>query len=121
MNWETPFGTKLQGSLIGTSAFQSLRMKMVDVLPKQSPEDNYNSGFGVVASVGIMLCDAIGINLDNDFKFATIFSKKTLIVFFCKKTKEYACSFAEDAFQTCPLPHELAVFRKTYLVLLREQ
>ncbi len=58
-----------------------------------------------------MLRDDIGINLDDDFKFATIF----------KKTKECVCLFAEDAFQTLPLPHELAVFGKTYRALLREQ
>jgi hypothetical protein len=40
MNWDTPFGTKLQISLIGTTAFPSLRLNMVDVLPKQSPEDD---------------------------------------------------------------------------------
>jgi hypothetical protein len=58
-------------------------------LPKQTPQDDYNCGIGIVAAVGIMLRDVIGINLDDNFKFATIFSKKKLIVFFCKKTKEY--------------------------------
>ncbi len=43
-----------------------------------------------------------------------------LIVSFCKKTKECVCSFPEDALQTL-LPHEMSVFGKTYLALMREQ
>ncbi len=42
MNWETPFGTKLQGSLLGTKAFPSLRLNVKDVLPNQTPEDDYD-------------------------------------------------------------------------------
>jgi hypothetical protein len=90
-------------------------------LPKQSPQDDYNCGIGVEAAVGIMLCDVIGVNLDVTFRFATIFSKKMLIVSFCKKTKEYAYLFPKDTFQTLPLPHEISVFGKPYLALLREQ
>jgi hypothetical protein len=89
-------------------------------LPKQTPEDDYNCGIGTVAAIGIMLRDAIGINKDDHFKFATIFSMKTLIVAFCKKTREYVCSFPEDTFQTLSPPHEMSVFGKTYDALLRE-
>jgi hypothetical protein len=67
MNWDTPFGTKLQGSLLGTKAFQLLRLNVEDVLPKQTPEDDYNCGIGAVAATGIMLRDVIGINQDDDF------------------------------------------------------
>jgi hypothetical protein len=121
MKWDTPFGTKLQGNLHGTTAFPLLRLNVEDVLPKQTPEDDYNCGIGAVAAIGIMLCDLIGINQDNNFKFATIFSKKALILSFCKKTREYVCSFPEDTFQRLPPPHEMSVFGKTYLALLREQ
>jgi hypothetical protein len=121
MNWDTPFGTKLQGSLVGTKAFPSLRLNVEDVLPKQTPEDDYNCGIGVVAAIGIMLHDVIGINQDNNFKFVTIFSTKTLNISFYNKTQEYICSFSEDTFQTLPPPHEMSVFGKTYLALLREQ
>jgi hypothetical protein len=76
---------------------------------------------GAVAAIGIMLCDVIGINQDDDFKFATIFSKKALVVSICKKTGEYICSFPEDTFQRLPPPHEMSVFGKTYLALLKEQ
>jgi hypothetical protein len=88
MNWNTPFGTKLQGSLLGTKAFPLLRLNVKDILPQQTPEDDYNCGIGIVAAVEIILRDLIGVNQDDDFKFVTIFSKKTLIVSFCKKTKE---------------------------------
>ncbi len=89
MNWDMPFGTKLQGNLlVGTKAFPLLQLSLEDVLPKQTPEDDYNCGIGAVAAIGIILCDVIGINQDNNFKFATIFSKKALIVSFCKKTRE---------------------------------
>jgi hypothetical protein len=74
-----------------------------------------------VAAIGVMLHDAIGVNQDDNFKCVTIFSKKTLIVSFCKKTKDCVCSFPEDTFQTLSLPHEMLVFGKTYLALLREQ
>jgi hypothetical protein len=67
-----------------------------------TPEDDYNCGIGVVAAIRIMLCNAIGVKQDDDFKFVTIFSKKTLIVSFCKKTEEYVWSFPEDTFQTLP-------------------
>ncbi len=121
MNWDTLFGTKVQHNLIGTKAFPSLRLNMEDVLPQQTPVDDYNCGIGVVATVGIMIRDVIGVNQDDNFKFVTIFSKKTLIVSFCKKTKEYICSFPEDTFQMLLPPHEMSVFGKTYLGLLREQ
>ncbi len=88
-------------------------------MPQQTPEIDYNCGIGVVAAVRIMLRDVIGINQDNNFKFATIFSKKTLIVSFCKETKESVCLFPEDTFQTLPHPHEISVFGKTYLALFR--
>jgi hypothetical protein len=78
-----------------------------------TPEDDYNCGIGVVAAIRIMLCNAIGVKQDDDFKFVTIFSKKTLIVSFCKKTEEYVWSFPEDTFQTLPTPHEMSVFKKT--------
>jgi hypothetical protein len=90
-------------------------------LPKQTPEDDYNCGIGAVAAIGIVLRDVIGINQDDDFKFATIFSQKALIVSMCKTTGEYMCSFPEDTFQRLPPPHEISVFGKTYLALLREQ
>ena len=117
MNWDTPFGTKLQGSLLGTKAVPSLQLNVEDVLPKQTLEDDYNCGIGVMAAIGIMLRDVIGVNQDNDFKFVTIFSKKTLIVSFCKKSKKYASSCPEDTFQMFPSPHEMSVFGKTYLAL----
>jgi hypothetical protein len=121
MNWDTPFGTKLQGSLLGTKAYPLLQFKVEDVLPKQTPEDDYNCGIGAVAAIGIILRDVIGINQDNNFKFATIFSKKALIASICKTTGEYVCSFPEDTFQRLPPPHEMSVFGKTYLALLKEQ
>jgi hypothetical protein len=62
---------------------------MEDILPKQTPEHDYNCGIGVVAAVGIMHQNVIGVNLDDNFKFATIFSKKTSIVSFCKNAEEY--------------------------------
>jgi hypothetical protein len=120
MNWEMPFGTKLPGSLLGTKAFPLLQLNVEDVFSQQTPEDDYNCGIGVVAAIGIMLYDVIGVNQDNNLKFVTIFSKKTLIVSFCKKTVEYVCSFPEDTFQRLPPPHEMSVFGKTYLALLRE-
>ena len=67
MNWDTPFGTKLQGSLLGTKAVPSLQLNVEDVLPQQTPEDDYNCGIGIVAAVGIMLHDFIGANQDDDF------------------------------------------------------
>ena len=88
MNWEMPFGTKLPGSLLGTKAFPLLQLNVEDVFSQQTPEDDYNCGIGVVAAIGIMLYDVIGVNQDNNLKFVTIFSKETLIVSFCKKTKE---------------------------------
>jgi hypothetical protein len=94
---------------------------MEDVLPKQTPEDDYNCGIGAVAAIGIMLCDVIVINQDDNFKFANIFSKKALIVSICNMTGEYVCSFPEDTFQRLPPPHEMSVFGKTYLALLKEQ
>jgi hypothetical protein len=121
MDWETSFGTKVEGSLLGTKAFPSLRLTVVDVLPKQTSEDEYNCGIGAVAAIGIMLRDVIGINQDDNIKFATIFSQKALIVSFCKTTGEYVCSFPEDTFQRLPPPHEMSVFGKTYLALLKEQ
>ncbi len=121
MNWNTPFGTKLQGSLLGTKAFPLLRLNVKDILPQQTPEDDYNCGIGIVAAVEIILRDLIGVNQDDDFKFVTIFSKKTLIVSFCKKTKECVWSFPEDTFQILPSPQEMSVFGKTYLALLRER
>jgi hypothetical protein len=60
-----------------------------------------------VAAIGIVLRDVIGINQDDDFKFATIFSQKALIVSMCKTTGEYVCSFPEDNFQRLPPPHEI--------------
>ena len=88
-------------------------------MPKQTPEDDYNCGIGAVAAIGLMLRDVIGINQDDDFKFATIFSKKTLIVSICNTTGEYVCSFPEDTIQMLPPPpHEMSVFGKTYLALL---
>jgi hypothetical protein len=121
MNWDTPFGKNLQGNLLDTKAFSSLRLNMEDVLPQQTIEDDYNCGIGVVAAVGNMLRDVIGVNQDDNFNFVTIFSMKTLIVSFYKKTKEYICLFPEDTFQRLPPPHEMSVFGKTYLALLREQ
>jgi hypothetical protein len=112
MNWDTPFGTKLQGSLLGTKAFPSLQLSVEDGLPKQKSEDDYNCGIGVVAAIGIMLHDVIGTNQDDNLKFVTIFSKKMLNVFLCRKTEEYVCSFPEDSFQTLPTPHEMSVFWK---------
>jgi hypothetical protein len=120
MNWDTPFGTKLQGSMLGTKTFPLLGLKMEDALPKQTPQDDYNCRIGIVAAVVIMLRDVIAINVDDNFKFAIIFSKKTLIVSFNKKTKEYVCLFPEDTFQMLPPPHEMSVFGKTYLTLFRE-
>ncbi len=69
----------MQGSLLGMKAFPSLRLNVKDVLPQQTPEDDYNCGIGVVAAVGIILRDVIGVNQDDNLKFVTIFSKKTLI------------------------------------------
>jgi hypothetical protein len=112
MNWDTPFGTNVEGSLLGTKAFPSLRLKVEDVLPKQTPEDDYNCRICAVAAIGIMLHDVIGINQDDDFKFATIFSQKALIVSICNTTGEYVSSFPEDTFQRLPSPHEMAGFWK---------
>jgi hypothetical protein len=96
MNWDTRFGKKLQGSLPGTKAFPPLRLNVEDVLPQQTPEDDH----------------------DDDFMFVTIFSKKSLNVSFCKKTKEYIGSFPEDTFQTLPPSHEnLALLRELWLIL----
>jgi hypothetical protein len=72
MNWDTPFGKKLQGSLLGTKAFPSIRLNLEDVLPQQTQEDDYNCGIGVVAAIGIMLRNVIGVNQDYNFKFFTI-------------------------------------------------
>jgi hypothetical protein len=121
MNWDTPFGTKLQGSLLGTKAFPLRRLNVEDVLPKQTPDDDYNCGISAVAAIGIMLRDVVGINQDDNFKFATIFSKKALIISICNTTGEYVCSSPEDTFQSLPPPHEMSVFGKTHLVLLKEQ
>jgi hypothetical protein len=63
MNWDTPFGMKLQGCLLGTKAFPLLRLNVEDELPQQTPEDDDNCGIGVVAAVGIMLHDVIGTAL----------------------------------------------------------
>ena len=102
MNWETPFGIKLQGNLVGTKAFPALRLHATDVLPSQSEDDDYNCGIGVVAAVGIILRDVIGVKLEDDLKFAANFSKKKLLVSFCKDTKEHICSFADATFQSLP-------------------
>jgi hypothetical protein len=88
MNWNAPFGTLLQGCLLGTKAFPLLQLNVEDKLHQQTPEDDYNCGIGVMATVGIMLHDLTGVNQDDNFTFVTIFSKETLIVSFCKKTKE---------------------------------
>ena len=121
MNWETPFGIKLQGNLVGTKASPALRLHATDVLPSQSEDDDYNCGIGVVAAVGIILRDVIGVNLEDDLKFAANFSKKKLLISFCKDTKEHICSFADATFQSLPPLDEMRVFGKTYLALLREQ
>jgi hypothetical protein len=121
MNWDMPFGTKLLGSLLGTKAFPLLQINVEAVFSQQTPEDDYNCGIGVVAAIGIMLHNVIGVNQDNSLKFVTIFSKKTLIVSFCKKTEEYVCLFPEYTFQRLPPPQEMSVFGKTYLALFREQ
>jgi hypothetical protein len=65
---------KIARKLAWHKAFPSLRLNVEDVLPKQTPQDDYNFGIGVVAAVGIMLRNGIGANLDDNFKFATIFS-----------------------------------------------
>ena len=74
-----------------------------------------------MAAVGIILRDVIGVNLEDDLKFAANFSKKKLLVSFCKDTKEHICSFADATFQSLPPLDEMRVFGKTYLALLREQ
>jgi hypothetical protein len=68
-------------------------------MPQQTPEDDYNCGIGVEAGVGIILRYVIGTTLSLS---PSCFSKKMLIVSFCKKTKECVCSFPEDTFQTLP-------------------
>ena len=75
----------------------------------------------MVAAVGIILRDVIGVNLEDDLKFAANISKRKLLVSFCKDTKEHICSFADATFQSLPPLDEIRVFGKSYLALLREQ
>ena len=75
--------------MVGTKAFPSLRLRGENVLPKQSAEDDYNCGIGVVATIGIILRDVIGFNLEDDTKFGTIFAKNKLSVAFASGSKEH--------------------------------
>jgi hypothetical protein len=72
-----------------------------DVLPKQTSEDDYNCGIGAVAAIGIMLRDVIGINQDNNFEFAAIFSQTALIVSFCNTTENTFVPFLRILSKGC--------------------
>lgn len=119
MNWETPYGYILDGNLVGSSEFPSLRLQEEDKMPKQSDEDDYNCGIGVVATIAIVLRDCIGRDPEDDLKFIRNFSTRTLEVSFCETSKEHICSFPPGSFK--PLPLDRSLFGKTYLHLLREQ
>ena len=66
---------------------------MDDVLPKQTPEDDYNCGIGVVAAVGIVLCDVIGVNQDDNFKFITIRLLQEVVDCFLLQGDQRICLF----------------------------
>ena len=69
-------------------SFSIARLRVKNVLPQQSPDDDYNCGIGVVATIGIILRDVIGFNPEEDIKFGTIFAKNKMLVACCSSSKE---------------------------------
>lgn len=56
MDWEMPFGSILEGNLVGSQEFLSLRLQEEEEeeMPKQSDEGDYNCGIGVVTAIAFV-------------------------------------------------------------------
>lgn len=56
MDWEMPFGSILEGNLVGSQEFLSLRLQEEEEMPKQSDEGDYNCGIGVLDTTIAFVC-----------------------------------------------------------------
>ena len=60
MEWHSPFGDALDGNMLGTHAFPALHLPFdIEILPIQSKVDNYNCGFGFIATMAMILRDLV--------------------------------------------------------------
>ena len=76
MEWLYPFGHQIRGYHKGTKVFPHVQFNKTDSLPCQ--QDGYNCGMGVVAAVGIILCDIVGRTLESESHFYNIFEQSKL-------------------------------------------
>jgi hypothetical protein len=94
LEWLSPFGDALEGNMLGTNAFPALHLPIdFEILPKQSEEDNHNRGFGVIATMAMVLRDLV---LD--------ISRSTIDDLFPSAALELkTCATIGEAF--CDMPH----------------
>ncbi len=118
MEWLSPFGDALEGNMLGTNAFPALYLPIdFEFLSNQSEEDNHNCGFGVIATMAMVLRDLV---LDDSRStFDDLFSSTALELNTCATNREVFCNMPH--IDLCPLSLLPKFKGGTYLPQLREQ
>ena len=118
LEWLSPFANAFDRYMLGTNAFPALHLPFdIELLPKQSEGDNYNCGFGVIATMTMILHDLV---LDDSHStFDDLFSSTALQPKTCATKGEVFCDMPHIAFR--PMSALPKFKRDTYLPQLQEQ
>ena len=123
LDWLSPFGDALDGSMLGTTALPALHLPLdSEILPKQSTEDNYNCGYGVIATIvlrDMVLNDDWTNSSNSRSTFDDRFSCSALELKICATNGDVFCDMNHRKF--CPLSSLPKFRRDIYLLQLREQ
>ena len=131
MEWLAPFGKDFLNpdfapgdskKLWGTPSFPSIRLSEDDVpkLPKQGSDDGWNCGFGLVATIAIVMRDIIGSNDESRNLYCNEFQMATFETEGCSLDKtECVFYLPKGFFQPLPSPGEGMWIHGNYLSTLR--
>ena len=119
MMWLEPFGCSRNPQLRGSSNFPSMRLVQGDELPHQ--HDVYNCGFGVIATIGIILRDVVGIeNSETRELYRVHFYASVMVSYECESLHESFIYLPERLLKPLPKANE-EMIPQNYLASFREE